>query len=179
MIKKIILGVLIMPTIINYISSTTNKNVNEDIDNQISIAAKKHKIAPALIKAIIKQESNFKIAAMRYEPHLKRQKWYTNALDAKSKTNDYAYYSMGLMQIMYGTARSIGYRGKPFDMINPVNSINYGCKHLKGLIKRYWTIEKVISAYNQGSPRKDKKTGKFKNQYYVNKVMGYYKGYNP
>lgn len=136
-----------------YISAATNKMINDDIEKQIQKYCDTYKLKPALIKAIIKKESSFKINAIRFEKHLKNAAWYNKHLTATEKTNNFCYCSAGLMQVLFGIAKSYGYTGTPTGMIEPQYSIKYGIIHLKHLIDRYWYLEKVISAYNQGSDR--------------------------
>ncbi len=143
-------------------NSESKKILLDHINNRIEYFCDKHsdtngiKIEPAIVKAIIKQESQFKPYSMRYESHLKdtnnnNSKWYRNLLTEKEQTNKFSYYSMGLMQILYGIAKAeTGYKGTQLDLLKIDNSLNCGIIYLKKLINKYWIIEDVISAYNQG-----------------------------
>jgi len=114
---------------------------------------RRYNIDPALILAIIHTESNGNPKAYRYERHIE---------DA----------SRGLMQILYRTAREMGYYGKPQGLYDPETNINYGTKYLANRIRKYG-FYKGIAAYNAGSPRYTRE-GCFINQPYVNKVIGAY-----
>ena len=160
-------------------STATNGVLIKDTTYWIGIFSKKYKVEQALIKAIIQQESKDNHNAMRIEKHLKKAGWYTKWLSTKEKKNPYSYFSMGSMQVLFAVAKSYGYKGTPHGLLEPEYSIEYGTKHLQKLIKRFYNIESVISAYNQGSPRRyktGKQKGQFRNQQlYVNPVKKYYK----
>lgn len=167
-----------MATIMLFVSAETNEILKSDIEECLESMSKKYKIETALVKAFAQVESEYKYAALRYEPHLRKATWYTNNLDAKTLNDRYAYCSMGVMQIMYATAKSLGFKGTPFSLMEPRNSIEYGCKHIALLIKRYYHLDKVISSYNQGSPRRTRRADGemvFRNQAYVDKVLDAYR----
>ena len=166
-----------MAVINSYVSNETYKMIVDNIDERLNHWASHYSLERALVHAIAGKESDKIFSAIRLEPHLKKTKWYLAALPDKHKKNDFAYCSMGVMQIMYATAVSLGFTGEPFDLMLPDNSIHYGCKMLKNLWKKHKDIDKVISSYNQGSPRttinsKGKKV--FKNQAYVDGVKKRY-----
>lgn len=163
-----------MPNTIRTISKSTKLSMDQKVNRIVTMVSKQYNLEPALIFAFIYKESGRDITALRYEPHLRRAKWYLNTLTQAEKTNDFCFYSMGLMQIMFGVAKAdYGFKGEPFELMAPSNSILYGVKHLKRLFKRY-NLEDGISSYNQGSPRK-LKNGTYKNQDYVDRVLKYYK----
>lgn len=117
-----------------------------------------YNLPPALVMAVISQESAFNPLAKRYE--------------AK-----YDCYSYGLMQILYVTAKDLGYKGQPDELLDINNNLNYGCKYLAKQYKRYnQNITDTISSYNAGSVNKT--NGKYSNQDYVNKVLSYYLYFN-
>lgn len=92
-------------------------------------------IPDALTLATIDTESSFVPDAIREE------------------ANDNSY---GLMQILYGTARDMGFRGDPEDLLNPETNIFYGTKYQAWLYKRYSDWDAVIHAYNEGPGNYDK-----------------------
>jgi soluble lytic murein transglycosylase-like protein len=138
-------------------------------DDLIIKYANKYGIDPALLKAIITIESAFYEKSYRYEPH----------------RNDSSY---GLVQILYQTAKNLGFKGKPTDLYDPETNINYGAKFLSILQKQYKNIDDVIASYNMGYPRPASKTTpiiiniygkpkpdwKYANQPYVDKGLAYY-----
>lgn len=141
--------------------------------------SKKEGIEKALIKAIIKKESSFWPFAIKEEMFLKKAPWYVRTLNRLGYINNYQFCSYGFMQVLYGIAKSYGFKGYPFDLFDPDNNIKYGVMHLKWLFKRYKDkddIKDVISAYNQGSNKKDD-NGDYCNKQYVDHVYDYYKKY--
>lgn len=112
---------------------------------------------PALIKAIVKWESNFK-------PYLKTP-------ESRGR------FSYGLMQILDQTARTVFGIYDPRILFDPRTNIHYGTKYMASLKKRYPdNIKDQIASYNAGSPKFDL-WGRYINQNYVDKVYSYYKTY--
>jgi hypothetical protein len=92
--------------------------------SQILEAAKKHRIDPALLAAIIRVESNF-------------VSWAVSRKGAR-----------GLMQLMPATARRLGVK-RPFD---PRDNIRGGAAYLAELAERFGetNAELILAAYNAG-----------------------------
>jgi soluble lytic murein transglycosylase-like protein len=89
----------------------------------IAEAAARYGVAPLLIASIIRVESNF--------DH--------RAVSPKG--------AMGLMQLMPETARMLGVR----DAFDPVQNIDAGARHLRGLLERLGgDLPLVLAAYNAG-----------------------------
>lgn len=145
----------------------------------IELAAATHKIPAALVKAVVQAESGGNTFAIRYEPGFLRRYVPVDAatFGASLETERQARAtSWGLMQVMGQVARELGCR-EPFLSVlcDPVTGLEYGCRLLARLRDRYLAAygwEGVVSAYNQGSPRKDE-SGEYVNQGYVMKVMKY------
>lgn len=165
-----------MPTKKYYISAETDEVIRGKYLVAVEKYSQKFKVEKALIRAIVTVESQNNPFAMRYEPHLKKTEWYTNTLPEKYREDKYSYCSMGFMQVLFGIARSLGFKGTPQDLMDPDHSVHYGTKHLANFLKKYSKMEDAISSYNQGKPRKTA-DGKYKNQYYVTSVMRFYKQY--
>lgn len=106
-------------------------------DGMIRGASEAYKVPFDWIKAIIGTESGFNPTAYRAEPAI----------------NDASY---GLMQLLYSTARWMGFAGEPEQLFNPAVNIDIGTKYLAYLIGRYGgdSFERIYSAYNSGSPDK-------------------------
>lgn len=135
--------------------------MSNEFDILIFDAAGRHSVDPALIKAVIKAESNFNPRAFRHEPFVP----HLGGPDA----------SYGLMQTLYTTARELGYSGAPEGLFNPETSIEYGTRYLKRQLLRYdGDTEKAIAAYNAGSARKVA-SGEWSNQRYVDRVLGFFR----
>lgn len=105
---------------------------SNNIDNIINQASQQYGIPAKLIKAVIQQESGF------------------NA-NAKSMAG-----ASGLMQLMPGTAKSLGVT----DVFDPEQNVLAGSKYLKQLLDKYdGKIELALAAYNAGSANVDKYGG--------------------
>lgn len=172
-----------------YYSNNTIEMLKKMKNESIEKYSKVYSIEIALIRAICSQESENNNFGLRVEHHLKKAKWYKNTLAflKKEEVKDYHYCSFGYMQIMFGTARHIGYLGKPFSLCNPELGIKWGCKFLARLIKRFkGNIWDSVAAYNQGNNRfyDINKNGikddgeKYYNQKYVDDVKSKFELYS-
>jgi Soluble lytic murein transglycosylase and related regulatory proteins (some contain LysM/invasin domains) len=96
--------------------------------HEITQAAIKYRVSPALIKAVITAESCFRN-------------------EAKSHKG-----AGGLMQLIPATARRFGVN----DRFNPAENIDGGTRYLRWLLNRYnGSIPHAIAAYNAGEGRVD------------------------
>jgi hypothetical protein len=81
--------------------------------------------------------------------------------------------SIGLMQILGSTARSIGFNQRLCFLFTPEINIDIGCRYLAMLWKNYYNkygLKGVISAYNDCKPLiRDDST--FVNQDYIDNVL--------
>ncbi|MDW8802751.1 lytic transglycosylase domain-containing protein [Clostridium sp. A1-XYC3] len=129
---------------------------NISIDEAVSRASKKYGVDKDLILAVIKQESSF---------------------DHKATSHAGA---MGLMQLMPGTARSLGV-SNAYDVQQNVEG---GTKYLKGLLDMYGNSKELaLAAYNAGPGTLQNRGVKdtsgisrlpYETRDYVQKVMKYY-----
>ena len=91
--------------------------------------------------------------------------------------------SWGLLQIMGAVARERGLKGWLTRLLQPEVNLSIGIKHLQWLAAREWHGNDMISAYNQGSPRRHsvRKSGaevrEYVNQAYVSRVLAAMRGY--
>lgn len=103
-----------------------------------------------VVKGIIAAESSYRADATRVEPDGRR--------------------SIGLMQVLEGTARDMGLL-EPRLMYDPTVSIDYGTRYFARQLKRYGgDVRRAVSAYNAG-------TATARNRSYVEKVLGYARGF--
>lgn len=136
----------------------------------------KHGLSPYLVGALCYTESGGDTYAYRYEP---QYKYMANVDDFAAKcgitrTSEQVgqMTSWGLMQVMGGTARYLGFKGPLTELTDPAIGLEYGCLYLLRLMKKYSKIEDTVAAYNAGSPR-IKLDGSYENQKYVDKVLGF------
>jgi len=120
-------------------------------DGLIRRTAERHELDPALLSAVIQQESGF----------------HPNARSSAG--------AMGLMQLMPDTARSLGVTD-PYD---PAQNVEGGARMLRGLIDRYGgRLDLALAAYNAGSGTVDKYGGVppyAETRNYVHAILGQYR----
>jgi soluble lytic murein transglycosylase-like protein len=95
----------------------------DPMDRIVREAAERHRVDPALVKAVISTESD----------------WNPHAVSRKG--------AVGLMQLIPGTAERFGV-GNPYD---PAQNVEGGTTYLKWLLDRYnGDLPKTLAAYNAG-----------------------------
>ncbi|MGA3208866.1 MAG: lytic transglycosylase domain-containing protein [Syntrophales bacterium] len=118
-------------------------------DDLINKASEKHKIEPALIKAIIKAESNFNHRAVSRKG------------------------ARGLMQLMPATASSLQVQ----DSFHPENNIEGGVKYLRYLLNYFnGNLPLALAAYNAGENAVIRHRGVppyRETQVYIQRVLSY------
>lgn len=145
----------------------------------ISRVAASKLLDPLLVGAFVSVESSGVAAATRYEKGyrwLSQPERHAKALGITFDTEVIAQsHSYGLLQIMGGTARGLGYVGYLSLLIEVERGLEWGCEYLAALRAKYTKLEDVIAAYNAGSPRDVAPLdGKVDNHEYVRKVLDRY-----
>lgn len=144
----------------------------------ITDQARRTSMEPALIAAVIQKESSGIQWQTRFE---KNWKWFVTPgefanLHAESLGTEITHQmtSWGLMQIMGGTARGVGFRGYfPQLCASPALGIHYGAMYLKSRIARTRTLEEAVATYNAGPG--ELLDGKIDNRAYVDEVLANYR----
>ncbi len=135
----------------------------EKYQQPILAASQKHGVPIPAIIATISTESSGNPKAYRYEPD-----FYDRYIKNKNRWKDNPFYespkrisaSYGLMQIMYTTAYSVGFRGNPEDLHDPETNIDVGSAYIASPFQKKnhgWDPPKIACAYNAGSVRPTKK----------------------
>lgn len=122
-------------------------------DQLIARAARRHGLPAALVKAVVKAESNF-------QPH---------ALSDKG--------AQGLMQLMPATAQDLGV-DHPF---TPEENVAGGTRYLRAMYDRFGDWSHALAAYNAGPGAVDRFGGippYAETQQYVERVLHYYRRYD-
>jgi len=114
-------------------SSRPAVNIDRDgVEKLVREAAERHRIDPALVRAVIQTESN----------------WNPGAVSRKG--------AGGLMQLIPTTAQRFGAN----DVFNPKQNIDAGVHYLKTLLQRYnGNLDLALAAYNAGEGAVDRAHG--------------------
>jgi soluble lytic murein transglycosylase-like protein len=95
--------------------------------------AVQHSLPPALVCAVVEQESSWNPFAMRYEPAFRTR--YVAPLGLPSTEEIARSISWGLMQVMGQVAREHGFNGKFLVALSdPATGLESGCQVLKSKI---------------------------------------------
>jgi len=101
----------------------------DGVEKLVREAADRHRVDPALVRAVIETESN----------------WNPKAWSHKG--------AGGLMQLIPTTAQRYG----AYDVFDPQQNIDAGVKHLKRLLERYnGNLDLALAAYNAGEGAVDR-----------------------
>jgi soluble lytic murein transglycosylase len=122
-------------------------------DGVIARTARVHGLPPALVKAVIRAESNFDPGARSHKG------------------------AMGLMQLMPGTARALGVD----DPWHAEENVEGGTRYLRSMVNRYGDVRLALAAYNAGPQAVDHYGGVppyQETREYVRRVLAYYRKYD-
>lgn len=161
----------------------------------IEAASGAHGIPAAVICGVISQESAWDTYSMRYEPDFTARYVVPTYPKSSPTFRVQAGSSWGLMQLMGLVSRELGYRDNYLYLLKPEVGIEWGCRKLAALTKRYGVGrgrldeygtrgilgQDVISAYNQGGDKFLDLDGdgvhdlgeEYRNEGYVDAVMGF------
>jgi soluble lytic murein transglycosylase-like protein len=104
----------------------------EKIEQMIREVSARYYVDPALIRAVIETESN----------------WKTTAVSRKG--------ALGLMQLVPGTARQLGV----YNAFDPKQNLDGGVRYLHTLLERYnGDLDRALAAYNAGPGAVDRARG--------------------
>ena len=126
----------------------------EVIDLARQIACE-HKLEPALVCAIIEQESAWNPWAVRYEPAFLSR--YVAPLYTAGKIGATEAYtramSWGLMQVMGQVAREFGFKESSLpELCDPATGIEFGCRILAARLSRArGDVPAALLAWNGGA----------------------------
>lgn len=106
---------------------------------------------PALVCAVVEQESSWNPWAIRFEPAFKRH--YIDPLNLDNLTEEVARsISWGLMQVMGEVAREKGFKGPLPSLCDPETGIAVGISHLASKLKAAGgNVSKALLLWNGGS----------------------------
>ena|ERR1700679_2941386 len=125
------------------------------------------------VRAIIQQESNWDIYAMRYEPEWSYFFPFHSNSTADTETA-LQQFSYGLGQLMGSVYRELGYKDSFGQIFNVETQIFYLCKNLEKISNKTKKPDEIFACYNGGvGALLKEKDGKFPNQAYVDSAMSH------
>jgi soluble lytic murein transglycosylase-like protein len=127
---------------------------SSQFDDLIYASSERYGVDPALVRAVVKAESNFNVAALSRKG------------------------AQGLMQLMPDTARLYNI----VDAFNPTENIEGGVQHLKLLLDKYrGDLQLTLAAYNAGIQAVEKYGGippYAETREYVKRVLNFHQRYS-
>ncbi len=132
--------------------ASDDRRFEPGLEALIGRTARRYRVDPALIKAVVAAESNFDTLAVSHKG------------------------AQGLMQLMPATAKQMGVQS-PF---RPSENIQGGVRYLKTLLDRYDDVRVALAAYNAGPVAVDRFGGippYPETETYVKRVLRYYRKY--
>lgn len=140
-------------------------------------ATEPFEVDPFLVAAFVLTESGGNQYATRFEPNYhwlyKPEECAKRAGTTLETEKIHQQTSWGYMQLMGGVLRELQFKGGLPGACDEFTNISYGAAKLKRLIDAYVKIPDAISAYNQGSPRRQP-NGQYVNQPYVSRVLDWW-----
>lgn len=141
----------------------------------VKAKAQRNQLDWRLLDAMVSVESSYIPELMKYEEGftsrvIPSQFAQINRIDVATESQ-LEKFSYGLGQIMGGTARGYGYSHPLTRLLDPEINLDWVCRHLLELHKKYTFMNDIISVYNCGSLKKDPNGRYIKNQKYVDEVI--------
>ncbi len=113
-------------------SRPAQRGPNPVLERLVNETAERHRVDPALVKAVIQAESD----------------WNPSAVSRKG--------ALGLMQLVPGTAQRFGVG----NVLNPQENVDAGVRYLRTLLERYdGDLNRSLAAYNAGEHAVDRAGG--------------------
>ena len=141
----------------------------------IEAAAARFTLDPNLVEAVVLTESAGKTSAYRYEPQF-YAKYMASRPEWARENPERVSASYGLMQVLYVTAREMGFTGSaPEYLFVPDIGLEFGCRKLRQLLT--WStgnVAQALAAYNGGRVANAKPP--YRNQSYVDRVLTHMAG---
>jgi soluble lytic murein transglycosylase-like protein len=125
--------------------------INPDLIAQARFAAAKHSLDPALVCAVVEQESAWDPHAIRYEPEFRTR--YVSPLGLPATEEVARSISWGLMQVMGQVAREHGFSGKFLAALcDPGTGLDIGCTVLASKIdSAAGVVARALKLWNGGA----------------------------
>ncbi len=130
--------------------ATAQQSRKEELERLAAQTAERHRVDPALVRAVVEAESS----------------WNPSAVSRKG--------ALGLMQLVPGTAQRFGVG----NALDPEENLEGGVRYLRALLERYdGDLDRALAAYNAGEHAVDRARGVPKyseTRHYVQKVTDSY-----
>ena len=110
---------------------TIQSSAEPSLHEMIRVAAVSHDINPEIALGLIDVESTFKPSAQ--------------------KDGNY-----GLMQIRIATARAMGFKGNPNDLMGPETNVEYGMRYLHYCHEKHEDVTLMLGCYNGSTSIKNR-----------------------
>jgi soluble lytic murein transglycosylase-like protein len=125
------LSALLAASLLTVGCQTVPKTAESPLHEMVRAAAISHDIQPSIALGLVDVESNFKP-------------------NASSEGN------YGLMQIRYGTAKAMGFRGNLKDLLKPENNLEYGMRYLQYCYAKHGNYTLALGCYNGSTSAKNR-----------------------
>ena len=125
------LSALLAATLLTVGCQTVSKTAEPPLHEMIRAAAISHDIEPSIALGLIEVESTFNPKA--------------------SSEGNY-----GLMQIRYGTAQAMGFKGSLKELMKPETNVEYGLRYLTYCFNKHGDTTLMLGCYNGSTSSRNK-----------------------